>query len=72
MTIHKGNPRCDGIVCREKDGEVRILPVIRSCPGNALHLCRACNDKEIKWRKEKQAKGYRMFVPVWSSLRVKQ
>lgn len=64
------NPRCDGAHCASASGEVRRLDIGGD---SAAHLCRACFDNEMQWRKERndcQPPAARFTIPTWESLEV--
>lgn len=64
------NPNCCGSRCKHSDGEVRILRIVQS----NVHLCRACYDIEVRWRRERNmalAVAARFDLPAWESLEVK-
>jgi len=62
MTIH--NPNCGGSRCTSATGEVREIRF----PNGILILCRACFDREIAWRRERNrelAAYARYALPTW-------
>jgi hypothetical protein len=58
------NYNCDGNFCTSPTGEVRRLPY---SPDGALILCRACFDRELAFRHERNAEaGRKLFdTPTW-------
>jgi hypothetical protein len=64
------NPNCDGGVCLNHKGQVRVLP---SGGDSNLILCQACFFHEIAWRKERNkdlCKENHFKLPKWEDLKV--
>lgn len=69
------NPDCCGGHCQRETGEVRVLPISRDPHHGNVILCRACFEREIAWRKERNrelpADALLAFaLPKWEDLKV--
>lgn len=64
------NLNCDNELCRDPNGEIRVLPTGGS--SNAL-LCYTCFLHEMQWRHERNkelAEDCKLDTPTWRSLAV--
>ena len=63
---------CDGSG-PHTNGQVRVLRTSKEPFGSNLHLCHACFNREIAWRRQRnQELGQESHfdLPVWTSLKV--